>query len=421
MGRHAVGREDATSMNAPESTFHLSPRLAFLLELGRCLQKYGAPAHRLEEALTRVAQRLGMEGQFFCGPTAFFAFIGEQGQRQRTYLERTVAGDCSLDKLNTVYEVAREVGAGRMGAEEGQVRLRQVEDAPDRYSPTLVLLSTGLVSAAAVPLFGGGWGEVLFGGLAGLVGGLVPVFARGRAGLRDMGPALGALAVSFLACLANGLPVAMNPTTLILAGLVVHLPGLTLVTALNELATGHLVAGTARMAGTAMTFLQLAFGVVVGQQLGARLVPVHAHAPQVLPGWTLVPVVILAAMGFLVLFQGRTRDYGWTLGACALGLLGARAGAAVGGPEFGVGLGAFLLGVGSNLFSRRFDRPSLTTLLPGLMLLLPGSWGFRSLGMLFHDQVVLGMGTAVHMVLLATSLLAGLLMANAAVRPRMVL
>ena len=37
----------------------------FVLKLGRGLHAYGYPAHRLEDALTSVAQRLGIQGHFF--------------------------------------------------------------------------------------------------------------------------------------------------------------------------------------------------------------------------------------------------------------------------------------------------------------------------------------------------------------------
>lgn len=399
----------------------LSPKVAFLLELGRALQRYGAPAHRLEEALTRVARRLGMEAQYFCVPTAFFAFLGERGHRQRAYLERTNSGDTDLAKLSGVYDVARDVARGTLDAEAAHDRLRVLVAAPPRFSPPLLVMGCGLSGAAAALLFGGGWMDVLFGGLLGLVGGLSPLLARIRPGLSGLAALLGAFLVSLGAGALGSLGFACSPMVIILAGLVYFLPGLGLVVAMNELATGHLVAGTTRLAGVGMAFLQLAFGVLVGHQLGERWFhPVVKAAPHPAP-WVLVPMVAVAALAFLVIFQARLRDYGWILAACALAFLGSRLGAALVGAEVGVGLGALALGVASNLFSRRYDRPSLTMLLPGLMLLVPGSWGFRSLGYLLQDQVVLGLNTAMHMGALAMALLVGLLLANAIVRPRMVL
>jgi uncharacterized membrane protein YjjP (DUF1212 family) len=404
-----------------DDAFKLAPKLTFLLELGRALQRYGAPAHRLEEALTRVAGRLGMESQYFCVPTAFFAFIGEKHRRQRTYLERTQPGGPDLAKLSDVYGVAREVALGRLGAEAAHGRLRAVVEAPPVYGTVALVVASALAAAMAADFFGGGWADLGLACLLGLVSGLAPVVLRLRPALAGLAALLGALVVSLGANAAVALGLHCSPTVVTLASLVNFLPGLGLIIAMNELATGNLVSGTARFSGVAMTFLQLAFGVLLGHQLGRRWFTVLPTALPPLPGYMALGAVGLAAVAFMVLFQARRRDFGWILGACALGFAGARLGAWLGGAEFGVGLGAWLLGVGSNLFSRRFDRPSLTTLLPGLMILVPGSWGFRSLGYLFQDQVVLGLDTAVHMAVLAMSLLVGLLLANATVRPRMVL
>jgi uncharacterized membrane protein YjjB (DUF3815 family) len=58
---------------------------------------------------------------------------------------------------------------------------------------------------------------------------------------------------------------------------------------------------------------------------------------------------------------------------------------------------------------------------PGLMLLVPGSVGFRSLASLLERDVVAGVDTAFSMLMVAVALVAGLLSANALVPPRKVL
>jgi uncharacterized membrane protein YjjP (DUF1212 family) len=50
--------------------------IELVLKLGRGLHASGYPAHRLEDALERVARRLGLEAQFFSMPTALFASFG---------------------------------------------------------------------------------------------------------------------------------------------------------------------------------------------------------------------------------------------------------------------------------------------------------------------------------------------------------
>jgi uncharacterized membrane protein YjjB (DUF3815 family) len=60
----------------------------------------------------------------------------------------------------------------------------------------------------------------------------------------------------------------------------------------------------------------------------------------------------------------------------------------------------------------------MVPLVPGLVMLVPGSMGLTSLSSLLERDVVSGIDTAFAMVLIAISLVAGLLLANAAVAPR---
>jgi len=58
----------------------------------------------------------------------------------------------------------------------------------------------------------------------------------------------------------------------VIASLIVLLPGLALTLSLNELGTGHLVSGTARFAGAIMTFMKIGIGAAVGRQ-AAQFLP----------------------------------------------------------------------------------------------------------------------------------------------------
>jgi uncharacterized membrane protein YjjB (DUF3815 family) len=90
-----------------------------------------------------------------------------------------------------------------------------------------------------------------------------------------------------------------------------------------------------------------------------------------------------------------------------------RLGSALLGPELGVFVGALAVGLGSNFFNRLTNRPAAVTLVPGLLTLVPGSVGFRSISALLESEVVQGIDTAFAMVLTAVSLVAGLLTAAA--------
>ena len=88
------------------------------------------------------------------------------------------------------------------------------------------------------------------------------------------------------------------------------------------------------------------------------------------------------------------------------------------GIEMGAFTGALLVGLGSNLHARVFNRPATVTLIPGILLLVPGSVGFSSLSSLIADDIVSGMEMAFTMSIMGVALVTGLLLAGSIVSPR---
>ena len=394
------------------------PEIALCLELGRAFQACGIPAHRFEEALTQTSARLGLQGQFFALPTAFFASLG-RGERHWTFIQRSPSGDVNLEKLSDLQEVTDGIIAGLLPTAQARLRVQEILAAPDRWGLPTTVLCFGLGSAPAAMFFGGGWREMALTTLLGMLVGLTAILLGRKAGpSRLVHPLAGAL-VGFLAIAASFSFPNVSPQVLTLAGLIVLLPGLRLVVSMNELATGNLVAGTARLVDTVMTFLSLGFGVALGQRLAAPLMErALLGAPVPLPLWTLLPTLLLAATAFIVIFKARPSDLPWIFAACTVAFFVTRQGSAILGPQFGVGLGAFALGLGSNLHTRLQRRPSVVTLLPGLMVLVPGGLGFKGLEFIIQKQLMMGLDTAFQALFVAISLLTGLLLAHAAVQPR---
>lgn len=88
------------------------------------------------------------------------------------------------------------------------------------------------------------------------------------------------------------------------------------------------------------------------------------------------------------------------------------------GLEAGPFLGAFAVGVGANLYARLANRPALAVLTPGMVLLVPGSFGYRSFTFLIDRETIAGVDFAFTMLIVAMSVVGGLLAANAALPPK---
>ena len=105
------------------------------------------------------------------------------------------------------------------------------------------------------------------------------------------------------------------------------------------------------------------------------------------------------------------------LAATAVAFLGARAGRALLGPELGAFLGATAVSAFGNAYNRLVQRPAAIPIVPGLLLLVPGSLGFQSLASLMGHDTLRGVEAAFRMILVAVSLATGLLFANVLLPP----
>ena len=394
------------------------PEVEFCLELGRCLQAFGTPAHRFEATLSRICRRFGLHGQFFAFPTGFLASISGENFN-RAAVERAPNGDMDLEKLTKLQWITEAVLEGRMDVTQASEALRILVNSRPRYGAVERILAYGAASTSAVWFFGGGWREASLALILGLLTGVLEARARRKRTLGYLFNLLAAGFVAFLSLLAAHWLPSFSASVPTLAGLIVLVPGLGLLIAMNELATNNLVAGTARLAGVGMIFLQLAFGVALGQRLaeiftGPVVAPILAHTPW----WVLIPALVVWAIAFLVIFQAKPDDAAWIVVACAVGFGTARLGTHFLGGAFGAGLGAWALGSGSNLLAKMRGRPPWVTLLPGIMLLVPGSLGFRSLDYVVNKQMLTGLDTAFQMIFLAVAMLMGLLLANLTVRSK---
>jgi uncharacterized membrane protein YjjB (DUF3815 family) len=191
----------------------------------------------------------------------------------------------------------------------------------------------------------------------------------------------------------------------------------------REISSQHRVSGMARMGGAMSTLLKLTFGTVAAAQLCAAVgIQARDYALPPLPAWTDYPALLVGAVAFAILFRAARRDWLVVMGAVVVGYLATRWGGSVSGAlpaaPFGVFLGALLLGALSNLYARYAHRPGAVIREPGILLLVPGSVGFRSMSFLLERDTPLGMDTALLLLTLLISIVAGLMFGDLLVSAR---
>lgn len=403
----------------------LARRTAFLELLARRLHQYGTPSQRLEEAVAAVAEKLGIACQVLATPTGITLSLAPREHahdplRYHTIVVRVNPGDVHLALLARVDAIAEAVSRGSLDLEAGFAALRGLGESRSWRLRLALVAAYGLSSASVAALLGMAEAAVALAGAVGALIGLFSLFTEGRPNLAIAFEALAALFASLAAHLAVAWLPPFHLQTLVLASIIVLLPGLALTTAVAEVASQQLASGTARFSGALATLLKLTFGAVAGAELAAGLgfkAPALA-APIPATGSESWLPLLGASFAFAILFRAARRDVPLVMASAWLGYLAAKLGGGIGGAEFAVFFGGLIVSAAANGYARIAGRPGALVRVPGIILLVPGSVGFRGFALVFEHELLLGIDTMFRMIMVLTTLVAGLLFGNLLVPPR---
>jgi uncharacterized membrane protein YjjB (DUF3815 family) len=272
----------------------------------------------------------------------------------------------------------------------------------------------GLAAAAVAGLLRLPWLDISVAAFNGIAIGLLAQWSDFRPRLKEGVDAISATFAAFVTILVASQVEPLNQNTVIIASLIVLLPGLALTNAVSELTSQHLVSGTARFAGAVTTVMQLAVGTALGIYLGQLLgmdPQVRAWRPQ--PHWMEWASLLAASFSFAVLFRAHARDYPKVMLAAAGGYLVSRLGGLVFGSPAGVFLAALVMTAVGNAYARWWNRPGAIIRVPGIIMLVPGSASLRGLLSLIQQQDInAGQQALLAVFGILLALVAGLLFGN---------
>lgn len=414
--------DDAAPATPRPSELWSDIRLRFLSELARRLHQYGTTTTRLEASVESLSQKLGLDTQIWSSPTGILLSFRdskhpEASEQRVSEVLRLSPGETNLRRLVDTDAIAEQVFHGKLSVAEGYENLRDIEPDKVKFKTTVAGFAFAAASVAAVlksrPI------DIVAAATIGMFTGMLSMHARRVPHFRPGLEALAAFLSTLLATLASAYLVPLSLQSVTLAAVVVFLPGLTLTTAVSELSSQHLVAGVARLAGALTVLLKLTFGAVAGSEVANALhVPLRAIRPSASPVWVEGIALLCGALSYSLLLRPHKRHRWLVMGAAVLGYSSARIGSEAFGPQFGVFLAGLVVAAASNLFARVKNKPSALVRTPGILLLVPGSIGFRSLFFVFDGQVMQGLNTASSLIVLLTTLVAGLLFGDLLIPPR---
>ncbi|MCD9045462.1 threonine/serine ThrE exporter family protein [Luteimonas sp. MHLX1A] len=400
-------------------TYGYAARIAFVVELAEHLHAYGTTAQRLEGAVTDVCEQLQLHCEPWVNPTGMVLSFNDPhrppGDSDTTRVIRAAPGDLDLSKLSEVDRITEEVVAGRLDLSEGHAALLALDlHRPDWRGRLFHVLAYGMVAAGIAGLWRLPWLDIATASAIGVLLGQLDAVTRRSVRMRESADAIAGMIAGLVAIAVAGYVAPLNLNTVIIASLIVMLPGMALTNAVNELTSQHLVSGTVRFAGALTTVMKLTVGTMIAltaAQLAGVEPQVRAWRPQ--PDWVEWAAMLVAAFAFAVLFRAPRRDYVLVMSAAIGGYLISRYVGLALGASVGLFASALLVTAAGNGYARWANRPGAVIRVPGIIMLVPGSASLRGLMSLFQQQdVAVGQQAMLGVLNIILALVAGLMFGN---------
>lgn len=387
----------------------------YLLDLGGALLSAGCPTHRLEQALFELAKNEGMTAEVFAVPTGLFLSVRAPGQAPLQRMMRVPEWGVDLGRLAAVDRVIQDVVTRKLALADARKSLDDIDRMGSPYPAWVRWLASAGTAGATAVFFRGGQREVLVAAIGGLV------IAALRAALERPGPGrlrplhdfLGGLLAGLLAWGAFALVGRISREVVVLAILILLVPGMALTTGLAELVHKNLVSGAAKLMEAGMTLLSIVCGIAAAvaleHVLGGHEITVRARPA---PGFPVeLSALVVTALSVAVLFSVPRRLVPAAMVSVAIGWLATGLGSRLPG-SIAAFLAALAVSLYANAVARVTDRPAQVFQVPGLVLLVPGSFGFLSLDAFLEGQFAGGAAKAFEMFLVAAAIVTGLVVAQ---------
>lgn len=364
--------------------------------------------------MNKVAESLNVSSVFLYTPTALVVSLGS-GADERTFLRRVESGDIDISKVLAFDAVLRDLEAGRISLSQATEGLETAANAAAPFGLLLSLPAAAIACAGVSVIIGGNAIDTIVAGVFGCIIAWVTALFQPATQQGWLKPVLGFSAAILAVVISQWLPV--NDRLITLAALILPIPGLALTIALTELATGHLSSGSARLAGAAVTLFTLVLGVAVAWRLSAdwsQPIPPLAALPE----WCLWIALAITPLAFAVVFKVPTSEWWVVVAVVVSGFVASRIVGDVAGSEVGAFTGALIVGCISNIYARLLNRPAMVPQTPGLLILVPGAIGYKSLTAMLENDTMKGIELAFSMMIVGVALAGGLLLANQVISPK---
>ncbi|RPA83330.1 DUF1212-domain-containing protein [Ascobolus immersus RN42] len=369
------------------------------------MMSYGAPTHRLEEILRATSHALKIEGQFLYLPSYMFcSFDDTATHTSETRIVRQTVTELNLQKLDRTYKLFKKIINSDMYIEDATKGLEEILQDKPLYPTWLLILLYGVATAAIGPVaFEAGLKDIPVAACLGIMLGVLQLL------IVPLCEPFGNVFETIVCIIATIIARALGSidggkhfcfSALAQSAIVLILPGYMILCSALELQTRNMVTGSVRMVYAIIYSLFLGFGFTIGSTIYGLIDKNNATSAVTctvnqLPKWANfigVPIFVAALMfiNHASLKQIPVGVFIGTAGYAAQYFVGLVTSSS---PQLASAVGAFVLGLLGNMYSRFLGGLAFSAMLPGVFVQVPGSLAARGSivsGVRIADELVHG-------------------------------
>ena len=388
----------------------------FVATLGATMAAANYPVTMVREVMAQTSRAYGLDHQFLALPN--YVQVGSP-TGEGLYI---VNPDFTLryDQSFPLAQLVARAPTGTVDPAEGIVELDRIRNQERRFPIWVTVIGYAVQSAGLALILQPTLLSLLGATLLGLLVGALSVLGRKIDAIGYLLPTICSFLVAFLVFTFDAhWHMGHDSLRALAAPLATFLPGAAITLAVIELSTHHVVSGASRLVAGFMQIAQLAFGILIAAQVvGVADNAFVTTEINQLGAWAPLVGVVVYGLGAMLNFGPPTSFLPWML----LMLLTAYAGQWIGNEVLGsyasgFGGGLTLIVFALAISHRPNTPPTVSLILPGFWLLVPGSLGFMGVTELIGTHST-GMFTAtlISMMSIAVGVQTGLLLWRAAIQ-----
>jgi uncharacterized membrane protein YjjP (DUF1212 family) len=244
--------------------------LDLLAQVGKLLLENGAPTYRIAETLQVLARSFEMP-RIEVFATATGLILGVEGIGYPLTRIRPVQHiGVNMNVLAAINHLSRQAAIGDLTSAQIAERLQQLDEQKAVYPNWIVVIGVAIACGAFGLSLGASWRECL----ATVIGALLAILIRLRLQSSHLIPLIVTIAAAFCATAASSLTcralACPSPNLAAIAAVLQLVPGVPLVTAIIDLATGDILSGVARGAYGILICFGIALGMLLFLAWGVR-------------------------------------------------------------------------------------------------------------------------------------------------------